>query len=135
MDVSKGYVKEEPNAKFSRPNVAAIVTADRTLFIQAETGGELDEWKAALTEALTGRPPVALHGRAGSGGARGAPARPTPPMPAVLDIDGVMETGAELRVRAAGNLLDALCVAWFRVAPGSDLPAARADPAKCPGVT
>lgn len=123
MSLAGGYVRNEPNSTFGKPNVAAIVTPDRTLFVQADTADELAAWLEALTLECSGRATMS----------RAKP--PPPPMPDILDIDGVSETAAELRVRAGGSLLDSLCVAWYRVAEGAEAPARAIDPAKCPGVT
>ncbi|KAA0160573.1 hypothetical protein FNF31_03708 [Cafeteria roenbergensis] len=127
MSLTEGYVIDEPTETFGRTNVAAIITPSRTLYIQAATSRELDRWRYEITLALTGR------GRLSSPSA--SPTQPAPPMPEGLDIDGVVETGAELRVRASGSLLDALCVAWFKVSPGGELPDLKGDPSKCESVS
>jgi hypothetical protein len=123
MSLATGRVELVDPEFFGRPNVAAIITPDRTLYVQAETPQQLNVWRGSLTEAMGGKP---------LSGAGRAP--PPPPMPGMLDIDGVAEVGAELRVRAAGSLLEALCVAWFRVPASCTPPERTSDPAKVPGV-
>jgi hypothetical protein len=92
----------------------------------AGTGGA---WRGSINRELQARVSALVAGLidgvgAAEGGARGA-------LPRTVDLDGLPEVGAELRVRCLA--VEGLCVAWFRLPAGAPLPALSADVTAEPG--